>query len=149
MFFSIPLGLASAATQLTGQQDELKITATNASVREILESLSSKFNLTYRLPPGVSGELTGQYSGTLNQVLARILDGNDYILEISDSAATILVLGPSGTAPLSTQPALNAIALTPPKLTLGPTPVPAAAKSPPPPLSNYLSANSTDGQGDR
>jgi len=90
---SMPLGFAFAATQVTGQQEDLQITAQNASIREIIEALSAKFNLAYKLPPTISGNLAGHYSGSLGRVLARILDGNDYILEILDSRVTVVVFG--------------------------------------------------------
>ena len=40
--------------------------------------------------------LTGLYSGTLNQVLARVLDGNDFVVEISGDGVNIVVIGTSG-----------------------------------------------------
>src|SRR5262245_29640778 len=90
-------GPASAATQVRGQQDDLRINAENASIREVLDALSVQFKLTYKLPPGIGRNLTGLYSGSLRKALARILDGNDYIVMVSDSGVEVVVLGASGT----------------------------------------------------
>jgi hypothetical protein len=152
---SMTLGSASAATQVRGQQDDLQINAQNASIREVLDALSAKFKLTYKLPASIGRSLTGLYSGTLYQALARILDGNDYIVEVSDGGVKVIVLGASGTiATLAASQAVavseNTIApLAPSKPAEAPTPVPASSKSSPPPLSNYLSANgpAAAGQG--
>src|SRR5262249_37333563 len=54
---------------------------------------TSKFKLTYSLPVNLGRQLTGRYSGTLNQVLARILDRNDYIVEVSDDAIKVVISG--------------------------------------------------------
>ena len=138
---------ALAATQVRGDLGDLRISAQNASIREILDALSAEFKLTYKLPPGTGRSLTGLYSGTLHQALARILDGNDYFVEVSDGGVKVVVLGASGT--IATPSASQAItvsentiaSLAPSKPAEAPTPVPASSKSSPPPLSNYLSAN--------
>src|SRR6476646_8620677 len=96
----MPSRSASAATLVGGQLEGLQIDAQNASIREILDALSAKFNLTYKLSLSVSRNLTGLYSGSLHQALARILDGNDYILEVSEGSVTVVVLGASATTPV-------------------------------------------------
>jgi hypothetical protein len=154
VLLSMPLGSASAATQVRGQQDDLQIDTQNASIREVLDALSAKFKLTYKLPPGIGRSLTGLYSGTLYRALARILDGNDYFLEVSDGGVKVVVLGASGTiaTPAISQAVAvseNTIAPLAPSTPVGaPTPVPAASKSSsPPPLSNYLSASGSAAAG--
>ena len=82
-----------AATDVQGQPHDLRLRLENASVREVLDALSSKFKLTYSLPVNLGRQLTGRYSGTLNQVLARILDGNDYIVEVSDDVIKVVISG--------------------------------------------------------
>jgi len=61
VLLSLTAGSASAATQVRGQQNDLQITVQNASIREILDALSTKFKLTYRLPPGITGSRSGLY----------------------------------------------------------------------------------------
>ena len=144
---SITLRSASAATQVRGQQDDLQITAQNASIREVLDALSARFKLTYKLSPGIGRYLTGLYSGTLHQALARILDGNDYIVEVTDDGVEVVVLGTSGrivNAPVSQTVAAseNTVApLAPSKPAAALKPIPPYSKSSPPPLATYLSAN--------
>jgi hypothetical protein len=98
--------------------------------------------------------VTGVYSGTLRQVLARILDGNDYIVKVSDSGIEVLVLGASGAASAAAgqtvvrsentaAASLSASAPTLPvsQATLVPSTPTLPASSLPPPLASYLSAN--------
>src|SRR4051812_7228032 len=75
---------ALAAADVQGRVDHIELRAATASIREILDALPADLRVTYRIAPSVVRVLTGQYSGTLYQVLARILDGYDYIVEISD-----------------------------------------------------------------
>ena len=124
---------AFALTEVQGQQDNLQVQTQNASIREILDALSAKFKVTYKLSPNVSRVLTGQYSGTLRQILTRVLDGNDYIVNASDDGIEIIVLGASGT---------TAVAVTEqPIATKAATLTPSSAPSQPPPLVSYLSGN--------
>jgi len=139
------LDRASAATQVRGEQNDLQIMIQNASTKEVLDALGAKFNLTYKLPPGTGRDLTGHYSGALYQVLARILDGNDYFVEMSDGGIHVVILGASGT--IATPAANQAFAvgenatapISPSKPTVAVTP--STSNSSPPPLSTYLSAN--------
>ena len=102
----------------------------------MLAALSDRFKLTYKLPPAASRVFTGLYSGIFQQVLSRILEGNDYIVNVSDDGIEVVVMGASGaTTPV---PANHAITTRENKVT---TVVPANEPSTPPtpPLSRYLS----------
>jgi hypothetical protein len=85
-----------AATTVRGQLTDMQLQTKDASIREVLDALSSAFKLTYKLPPNVSRQVSGVYTGTLHQVLRRILDGDNYIVEMSDGSTKVLVLGRSG-----------------------------------------------------
>jgi hypothetical protein len=122
----------STAVEVVGHSDDLHLHVQGASIREVLDALSAKFKLTYRLPSNVSGVINGRYSGSLTKVLARLLDGNDYVVNASGNTVDILVLGPSRAtvgALISETP--NRAAAQP----AGHTP------SRPPPLTSYLPNN--------
>jgi len=141
---SISLAPALAATEVRVQEDnDVVVQADKASVREILDTLSAKFKLTYKLPPNLDRVRTGLYSGTLHHVLARILDGNDYIVQASDDGVEIVVFGASRLTPIVTAdptpaPASKAATLAPN------APASKPSSSPPPsapPLTSYLPGN--------
>lgn len=123
---------ASAATEVQGQLDEMRVRADNASIREVLDALSKKFNLKYGLPPTINRVVSGLYSGTLHQVLARILDGNSYIIKVSDNGTELVVLGKSRATTIV--PANQAIAAQ--ETPVAPS---VSASQPPPPLDSFLS----------
>jgi hypothetical protein len=88
---------SQAATDVQGQPDHVQVQAENATVGEVLHALSGKFGLSYKIPEDVARTITGTFSGTLRQVLDRLLDGNDYIVNASDGSLEVLVLRASGT----------------------------------------------------
>jgi len=157
----LALGPASASTEVEGQRENVKLRTENASIREVLDALSATFKLTYKLAPNVLRNLTGLYSGTLNQVLARVLDGNDFVVEISGDGVNIVVIGTSGmsgrnspgpaiAAASAILPAGDAAAPTGPaskpalpasKPTLQAASPSLPSSKPVPPLTSYLSTN--------
>jgi hypothetical protein len=146
---SIMSGPAWSAAEVRGQPDAIQVRAENASTREVLDALSATFKLTYKLPANISREITGLYSGTLHQVLGRILDGNNYIVKVSDNTVEVVILGASGVPAAATSSQVIAKNETPPAPSAPPSnPNVSAsaaptlpASSPPPPLATYLSLN--------
>ena len=107
----------------------MQLRAENASTREALEALAATFKLTYELPSTIDRELTGLYSGTLSQVLGRILEGNDYVVKIADDGVEVIVLSASSTGGVANS--ANAVAAR------GTTVVPrvsASVRTPPSPV---------------
>src|SRR5262249_1277712 len=91
----VVLSSASAATDIQGTADNVRLKIDNATLVEVLNALSNRFNISYRLRSHNPRVLTGHYSGTLRETLTRILDGNDYFLELSDKGLEVIVLGTS------------------------------------------------------
>jgi hypothetical protein len=116
------------------------LTVQNASITEILDALTTRFKVTYKVRSPTSRPLTGNYSGTLREMLTRVLDGNDYILELSDGGCKILILGVSpGAAPTSSNQVMAVPANTMPRWSAAAEHNPLPSVSSPPPLSNFLS----------
>jgi hypothetical protein len=132
---------ALPATEVRGQLDEMQVQTQNASIGEVLNALSGAFNLSYKLPPMTSRTFTGRYAGTLRQVLARVLDGHDYILKVSDNDIEVIILGASGAATLVANGDGNAARVIPARASVVPSQqaTPTTAPSAVPPLSSFLS----------
>jgi hypothetical protein len=92
---SVMLAPASAATEVRGQPDNIYLQAENASISEVLDALSAEFKLTYSLKPMLGRAVTGVYSGTLRQVLTRVLDRHDFVIKILDDGIEIKWVSPS------------------------------------------------------
>ncbi len=112
---------ASAKTMVERDSDAVSVTAENAPIGEVLAELSAKFGLIYTPTPGLDRTVGGTYSGTLQQVLARVLDGCDYVVSYSGDKIELKILGRSDSIPhpsgLPPQPSLthgSAVANAPP-----------------------------------
>lgn len=92
---------AASVADIQGRLDDLQLRAENASVQQILDALSRKSKLTYSLPSNTARQVTGRYSGTINQILSRVLDGHDYIIEVSEDGLKISVLSAPSALPRS------------------------------------------------
>jgi len=144
---------ANAGSDVQGRADAVTLRAENATMGEVLQALSARFKITYTLPAGVDRVVDGTYLGTLNEVLARILDGNDYVIESSDGQVSLAVLPRRGTAKTD----VASVRLR--NLNEASTPAPAVVVAQPvaelpspalqnvPPLATFLSSNGTVGMG--
>jgi hypothetical protein len=153
---TIALGFAAAIAptmvlaevQVRGNPSAVNVVAQNASIEEILISLSSAFDVKLRSSANLEKQLTGTYRGSLQQVLTRVLDGYDFILKSEKGGAVITVLGSgkavdvlsaspaSGSAKRQADAAAKSAALTGPMPTTtvgeGPRPEPSASAGPVP-----------------
>jgi hypothetical protein len=89
------LDQASATTTVEGKPDAVLLTAEDAPIGEVLAALSVKFGLIYTPTSNLNRTVGGTYSGTLQQVLGRILDGCDYIASYSGDKIELRILGSS------------------------------------------------------
>jgi hypothetical protein len=101
-------GAASADTKVEGTAEALRIETLDSPIQEVLVSLQSTLRLQYRTSVQLDQQISGTYQGSLTRVLARVLDGYDYILKNSSENAELVVLGrkgnPSSTPPTSAEP---------------------------------------------
>jgi hypothetical protein len=144
------VGPAFALTDIQGAADALRVKAQDATIVEILDALSGRFKFTYTVRSHSGRTLNGTYSGTLSETLARVLDGNDYIVASSVNSLDIVVLGPSnattGVAQLPQRSPITPPPATPasssPARVVNPNPSQPTLSPSPPPLSNYIPAAS-------
>jgi hypothetical protein len=77
---------------IDGGAGVITLEAHNATVREVLEALSDSRTIQFRTSEALSQVVTGTYSGTLPRVLARILNGYDYVIQSTPSGLRLSVL---------------------------------------------------------
>jgi hypothetical protein len=130
---SVALRPALATTEIQGQADDLLVRVENASISEVLDELSAQFNLSYNRSSNLNHVLTGNYSGSLQQVLARVLVGYDYVVTNSDEAVRVVIVNAmsAATPTAATLASSEANGVQQP-------PTPSTAAKPVPPLSSYL-----------
>jgi hypothetical protein len=106
---AIALGVALAAApsaaladaQVRGNPEAVTIEAKNTSVEEVLKALSGAFDVHYRASVNLQTRLTGNYQGSLQRVMKRVLDGYSYFVKIGDGRIDLTVLDAPRGAPLT------------------------------------------------
>ncbi len=96
---------APACAEVAVQQTagEIRLQARDATVAEIFSALQAKFAMTSRGAP--TKRITGLYTGSLRQILARVLEGYDYVIEPHGGSLEVIVVGNG--APRAPQPAVT------------------------------------------
>jgi hypothetical protein len=131
---AIMLGVALAAAptaaladaQVRGSPEAVTIEARNTSVEEILKALSGTFDVHYRSSANLQMQVTGNYEGSLQRVMKRILNGYSYFVKSADGRIDLTVVDAPKTAPAITASApFRVVGL--PADTVPPQPPPAFA----------------------
>jgi hypothetical protein len=86
-----------AEVRVSGQADAVIVEAREASVEEVLAALRASFNLHYRTSGTLNRVMTGTYTGSLQRVIARLLEGHNYVMQSSAGGGELIVVGPGET----------------------------------------------------
>lgn len=89
----LPVPIAGAETSFTGGPDALRVEARDVAVEEVLAGLGASFGLHYRSDVSLSRRITGTYKGSLPRVVARLLDGYDFVIVTSPRGVEVRVYG--------------------------------------------------------
>jgi len=84
---------ARAEARISGEPDAVLIEARDAPVDEVMVALSTTFGLQYRSPASLSRRVTGTYEGSLQRVVARLLDGYDFVMRTDSGSVEVWVYG--------------------------------------------------------
>lgn len=83
---------AFSAPQVSGSAKNLSINAQNSSVEDVLSALRENFNLRFQSSVILDKKLTGTYRGSLLEVVWRLLEGHDFIVESNEDQLEVVVL---------------------------------------------------------
>lgn len=119
-----------AAARVEGKPDAVRVEASDSTVAEVLSALGAAFDLRYRTSAPLDRPLTLVYKGPLRQLLARVLDGYNFVVKTSSGEIEVVVLGAATGTP---SPAVAAAA---------PMATPARPAPPPPKPAPTTGANS-------
>ena len=116
-----------AGAQVQGSSEAVRIETQNTSIEEVLAALGDAFDLRYRSSTKLAKQLSGTYQGSLQRVVARVLEGYDFILRSDKGKIEITVLGTRNAAPAA---AVGSPTSNPSKAAPIPAATPAAAAAP-------------------
>jgi hypothetical protein len=95
---------ARAGVSVDGDVHAVRLQASHAPVGDVLSALETAFNVRYRSSIALDRGIHGTYTGRLDRVIARVLDGYNYVLKHEKDAIEIVVLGRLGEAVASATP---------------------------------------------
>ncbi len=82
--------------RVQGNINAVIIEIRDAPMAEVLSALAAAFKLRYRTTATLDGPVSGTYRGSPQQVLARLLDGYNYVVKKEAGPLEVLVLGRRG-----------------------------------------------------
>ncbi len=96
LMFACVSGAVCAEVHVSGDVNAIRIEASQSKISEILSALRQEYNVKYQSSIALDEAVTGIYSGSLKQVLPRILDGYTYVIKKTETSTEVLVNGRQG-----------------------------------------------------
>ena len=90
--------MARADVLVDGDEAAVRVVARQASVAEVFAALQSKFRFRYSLAVSPERQINGTIAGPLHRVVARLLDGYDYVVKRAPDGVEVVRMSPRGTA---------------------------------------------------
>lgn len=91
-----------------GTPAAIRITAKQAPLADVFSALGKTFKVRYEALVSLDTTINGTYSGPLDSVVLRLLNGFNFIITTRDGALEVMIISRPGTAPVqatATQPA--------------------------------------------
>ena len=89
--------IASAEVHVEGSPAVVRVSTGRDTISDVLSALAATFNVRYRTAIPLDAAADATYSGSLQQVISRLLDGYNYMVKTDDSKTTeIVVFGTRG-----------------------------------------------------
>lgn len=88
--------VARAQVVVEGTPVAVRVTANQAAISDVLAAVAANFNAKYRSAIPLDAPAGPAYAGSLAQVIARLLDGYNYVVKRNGDAAEIVVFGRRG-----------------------------------------------------
>ena len=82
---------------INGDAAALRVEVRQTTIADVLSALAP-FNIRYRSSIGLDEMLDGSYAGSLEHVVARLLNGYDYATKQDSSRLEVTIIGKGGEA---------------------------------------------------
>jgi type II secretory pathway component GspD/PulD (secretin) len=104
--------IAFADVRVSGSKDVMTVQAKDASLDDIISAVNAALHVKITVAPASNIPITGTYSGPLRRVFARMLAGQDFILNSSGDRMTIILATQAGSGSVRRPAATNDAALS-------------------------------------
>jgi hypothetical protein len=88
--------IAPAEVRVEGTVAAVRVTTNKDAIPDVLSAFGTAFNVRYRTSVPLDGNASSAYSGSLAQVISRLLDGYNYVIAHDQETIEIVVLGRRG-----------------------------------------------------
>ena len=89
------------SVRLQGNAQSLRLEVRDSTITAVLAAMGRAFNVQYRSTTALDDHITGTYAGSLTRIIARVLDGYDYVIKYETSAVDVVIFGRSQGRPVS------------------------------------------------
>jgi hypothetical protein len=89
-------GGARAGVLVEGTAAAVRVTTEQAAISDVLSAVTGNFNAKYRSAIPLDAPAGPAYAGSLAQVIARLLDGYNYVIKRDGQITEIVVFGRRG-----------------------------------------------------
>ena len=104
----------NAEMRLTGQVDAVRLEARDATIQDVLTALGATYGLRIRTATPLGAHITGTFTGPLLKVVARVLEGYDYVSKSMNGTVEVAVVGVVGDQAVPSPATPPAFATLPP-----------------------------------
>jgi len=87
---------AGAKVQVEGSAAAVRVTTSQDAISDVLSAFGAAFNVRYRTSIPLDATANAVYSGSLGQVISRLLEGYNYVIKSDRDTIEIAVLGRRG-----------------------------------------------------
>ena len=88
--------MARAEVHVEGDPTAVRITTSQDAISDVLSALAAALKVKYRSSIRVDERANEIYSGSLREVVARLLDGYNYVIKKNQDTIEIVVIGRRG-----------------------------------------------------
>ena len=90
--------IAWAEVRVEGSPAAVRVTTSQDTISDVLSAFATTFNVKYRTSIPLDAAANGIYTGSFGQVIARLLDGYNYVIKNEQETTEIVVFGKRGEA---------------------------------------------------
>jgi hypothetical protein len=88
--------IARAEVHVEGDLTAVRVTTSHDAISDVLSALAAALNVRYRTAIRLDAAANAAYSGSLGEVVARLLDGYSYVIKRNQETVEIVVIGRRG-----------------------------------------------------
>ena len=86
----------AGSVRVRGDAAAVRLDARRTTIADVLSALNTSFDMSYSSWIALDEEINGTYTGPLRRVIARVLDGYNYVIKQDNAKLDIIVLGKRG-----------------------------------------------------